>query len=129
MIWKYNNIQYLKNRQPKLTVLILHMSHWRNRYILFYIMWIYVLKRLLHIINIPILLTEFWGWKLSKTSSDVIHIASVACGNKERVKVLLPMINSAILMSHSKLNFHLIADVEPELEIENIVFFHLFNFL
>lgn len=57
-------------------------------------------------------------------SSDVIHIASIACGDKNRARVLLPMINSAILMSHSTLNFHLIADEEPKLEIENIVYIY-----
>ena len=59
---------------------------------------------------------------------ETIHLASVVCGSKTNVLKMLPLIKSAILMSQSKLNFHLFVENETKAELEKTVKIKLTNY-
>lgn len=52
---------------------------------------------------------------------DAMHLASAVCGPNTTVQKILPLIKSAILMSRSKVNFHLFIENETKTELEKTV--------
>jgi uncharacterized linocin/CFP29 family protein len=66
-------------------------------------------------------------------NKSIIEIALVVCGSRKMAAETIPLINSAILLSNSILNFHLIVENDIKIEFENIViklhFFKSFIFL
>lgn len=52
---------------------------------------------------------------------ESIHIASILCGNVDKIREIAPLLTSAILLSESRLVFHFITDANLELELRRIV--------
>ena len=61
---------------------------------------------------------------IKENKKNVINIASVVCGGKERAKYVLPLLKSAILFSETNLNIHLFTDIATGEELKLIVYFN-----
>lgn len=58
---------------------------------------------------------------IKENKKNVINIASVVCGGKERAKYVLPLLKSAILFSETNINFHLFTSITIRNELKLIV--------
>ena len=59
--------------------------------------------------------------KTDESESDHIHLALVICGKAEFADQAMPTIKSAILMSKSKLTFHVVIEDETKRALQRAV--------